>query len=131
MGATTVAVGEFDRDRLMLIADGNRREVLERAMAPLFAKRAELDAIEADIQKRRDEVTAIARDQERVRQNMAVLKGSSTERQLLERYTRQLGTQETRLEQLEGELAGLLERQGRAQRELADLIMAVTVDVSL
>ena len=42
MGATTVAVGEFDRDRLMLIADGNRREVLERAMAPLFAKRAEL-----------------------------------------------------------------------------------------
>ncbi len=131
MGATTVAVGEFNRDRLTLIADGSRREVLERAMAPVFVKRAELDAIEADIQKRGEEVTAIMRDQERVRQNMAVLKGSSTERQLLERYTRQLDAQETRLEQLQGELAQLLERQGRTQRELADLIMAVTVDVTM
>jgi hypothetical protein len=131
VGATTIAVGDFHRDGLMLIADGNRREALERAMAPVFAKRAELDAIEADIQQRREEVNTIARDQDRVRQNMAVLKGSSTERQLLERYTRQLDTQETRLEQLEGELAGLLERQGRTQRELADLIMAVTVDVTM
>ena len=131
VGATTVAVGDFHRDRLMLIADGNRREVLERAMAPIFAKRAELDAIEADIQKRGEEVTAITRDQERVRQNMAVLKGSSTERQLLERYTRQLDTQETRLEQLHGELAQLVERQGRAQSELAALIMAVAVDVTM
>jgi hypothetical protein len=131
MGVTTAAVGEFHRDRLMLIADGSRREVLERAMAPVFAKRAELDAIEADIQQRGEEVTTITRDQERVRQNMAVLKGSSTERQLLERYTRQLDAQETRLEQLEGELAGLLERQGRTQGELADLIMAVTVDVTM
>jgi hypothetical protein len=131
MGVTAVAVGDFHPDRLVLIADGNRREVLERVMAPVFAKRAELDAIEADIQKRREEVSAITRDQERVRQNMAVLKGSSTERQLLERYTRQLDAQETRLEQLEGELAGLLERQERTSRELADLIMAVTVDVTM
>jgi hypothetical protein len=131
MGVTAVAVGDFHPDRLVLIADGNRREVLERVMAPVFAKRAELDAIEADIQKRREEVSAITRDQERVRQNMAVLKGSSTERQLLERCTRQLDAQETRLEQLEGELAGLLERQEGTSRELADLIMAVTVDVTM
>jgi hypothetical protein len=131
MGVTAVAVGDFHPDRLVLIADGNRREVLERVMAPVFAKRAELDAIEADIQRRREEVSAITRDQERVRQNMAVLKGSSTERQLLERYTRQLDAQETRLEQLEGELAGLLERQEGTSRELADLIMAVTVDVTM
>jgi hypothetical protein len=62
---------------------------------------------------------------------MAVLKGSSTERQLMERYTRQLDAQETRLEQLQGELAGLLERQGRARSELAELIMAVAVDVTM
>jgi predicted nucleic acid-binding Zn-ribbon protein len=124
-------VGEFHRDRLMLIADGNRRDVLERAMAPVFAKRAELDAIEGDIQQRQEEVAAITRDQERVRQNMVVLKGSSSERQLLERYTRQLDAQETRLEQLRGELARLLERQERTHRELAELIMSVTVDVTM
>jgi len=56
--AVDVAVGEFQHDRLLLIADGTRREVLERAMAPVFAKRAEL-YIEADIQQRRAEVTAI------------------------------------------------------------------------
>ena len=131
VGATTVALADFQRDTLVVIADGNRRDVLERAMAPVFAKRAELDAIEADIQKRGGEVNTITRDQERVRQNMAVLKGSSTERQLVERYTRQLDAQETRLEQLQGELAQLLERQGRTQSELADLIMAVTVDVTM
>jgi hypothetical protein len=131
VGATTVALADFPRDTLVLAADGTRREVLERAMAPVFAKRAELDAIEADIQKRDEEVTAIARDQDRVRQNMAVLKGSATERQLLERYTRQLDAQETGLERLQAELTQLHERQGRAQSELADLIMAVTVDVSM
>jgi hypothetical protein len=131
VGATTVALADFPRDTLVVIADGTRREVLERAMAPVFAKRAELDAIEGDIQQRREEVAAITRDQERVRQNMAVLKGSSTERQLMERYTRQLDAQETRLEQLQGELAGLLERQGRARSELAELIMAVAVDVTM
>jgi hypothetical protein len=130
--ATTLSVGEFDHNRLTLIAQGgDARIALERALAPVFAKRAELDAIERDIQQRRQEVETIARDQERVRQNMAVLKGSPAERQLLERYTRQLDAQETRLDALKRELEGLTERQERTLRELAELIKAVQVDLPL
>jgi hypothetical protein len=43
------------------------------------------------------ETQSIAADQERVRENMRALRGSSEEKQLLQRYTRQLNQQEDRL----------------------------------
>jgi hypothetical protein len=130
--ATTLSVSEFHHDRLVLVASGgDARVALERAMAPVFAKRAELEAIQRDVQQRVDQIETISRDQDRVRQNMAVLKGSSTERQLLERYTRQLDAQETQLESLKREIAGLEARRAQRERELADLIMAVEIDIPL
>jgi hypothetical protein len=130
-GASSFAVAEFHRDHLMVFTQQSHgRSVLERVMAPIYAKSAELDGIEADLAKRNEETTAIGADQERVRNNMSVLKGSSSERQLLERYTKQLDAQETRLEALKRELAGLNERHARASHELGELIAALSVDVS-
>jgi hypothetical protein len=43
------------------------------------------------------ETQSIAADQERVRENMRALRGSSEEKQLLQRYTRQLNQREDRL----------------------------------
>ena len=89
------------------------------------------DAIEREIEKREEEVAAIARDQARVRDNMAVLKGSSSERQLLQRYTRQLDAQETRLNTLQRELATYTAQRAQAERELAERIAAVRIDLAL
>lgn len=58
------------------------------------------------------------------------MKGSSSERRLVERYTRQLDDQETRLDTLKRERAALAERQARVERERDELIAAVTLDVT-
>jgi hypothetical protein len=130
-GATTYAVTELHRDRLLALAvGGTARAEVERAMAPVFAKSAELDEIEAEVEKRLADVSSIESDQSRIRENMSALKGSSTERRLLERYTRQLDDQETRLDGLKRELATLGERHTRAERELQELIAALSLDVT-
>jgi hypothetical protein len=54
---------------------------------------------------RRQELDAINRDQGRIRENMKTLKGSAEEKDLVQRYTRQLNSQEDRLATLNKETA--------------------------
>jgi uncharacterized protein (DUF3084 family) len=99
-------------------------------MAPVFAKSVEIDGIEDELHKRNEEIDAIGTDQERVRENLAALKRSPNEQRLLERYTRQLESQENRLDTLKREVASLTEQHARAARELAQLIASVSIDVT-
>ena len=71
---------------------------------------------------RQSEIDQIARDQDRVRENMKSLKGSSEERQLLQRYVKQLDDQENRLELLRRELQGSTAERQKAQAELNKFI---------
>ena len=125
-----VAVREFHSDRLTMVAAGETRIAVERALAPLFAKSAEIDGLEDQMRRLNEERETISGDQGRVRQNMAVLKGSSTERQLLERYTRQLDAQETRLEEIRQRLTQLEAEHARAEQELAALIQTLRLDIT-
>lgn len=65
-----------------------------------------------------------------MRENLAALTRSRNEQRLAERYTRQLESQEDRLETLKREVAGFIEQQSRAERELSALIAAVSIDVT-
>jgi len=56
---------------------------------------------------REEEMKKIFDDQERLRENLKALKGSSEEKMLVQRYTQQLNEQETRLEKLRQEKARL------------------------
>ncbi len=129
-GATTITVNDLHRDRLrVMIAGAEARASVEQAMAPIFAKSAELDALETDMQRRTDELAAITADQDRLRENLKALGTSSAERRLLERYARQLEEQENRVEALNRGLAELGARQARAERELGELVAALSFDV--
>ena len=130
-GATTYSINELHRDRLIVMAGaGTARAALESAMAPVFAKSVEIDGIEDELRKRNEEVDTIGTDQERVRENLSALKRSPNEQRLLERYTRQLESQENRLDTLKREIASLTEQGSRAARELAQLIASVSIDVT-
>ena len=96
----------------------------------MFAKSVEIDGIEDELGKRNDEIEAIGTDQERVRENLAALKRSPNEQRLLERYTRQLESQENQLDALKRDVAALNERHARAAKELAALIASVSIDVT-
>jgi hypothetical protein len=70
---------------------------LERALRPVLERRAALTGVQLRLAALTQETQSIAADQERVRENMRALRGSSEEKQLLQRYTRQLNQREDRL----------------------------------
>ena len=61
---------------------------------------------------------------------MKALRGGAEEKQLLQRYTRQLDQQETRLETLQAEMARATAEVERVRKELAALISTVSFDLT-
>jgi hypothetical protein len=130
-GTTTFQVTQLHRDRVrVLVTSTASRDQVERAMAPIFAKSAELDEIEKAWEAAIGEVQQITEDQDRVRENIKALGDSQAERRLLERYTKQLDDQENRVDALRKAQTDYQARQARAERELNDLIAAMTFDVT-
>lgn len=65
-----------------------------------------------------------------MRENMKALKGTSEERELLQRYTRQLNSQEDRLSTLQREIADLQEKQTKASNDLNQMVQSAALDES-
>jgi hypothetical protein len=91
---------------------------LEASLREVLTRKAEVARLAGEAARRQGELDQIARDQERVRENMRSLRGSSEERQLTQRYVRQLNEQETRIETLRKEIADLQTQRAKAQAEL-------------
>jgi hypothetical protein len=111
-----------------LAASGVSADVLQSALGPVLRQRAELAAIDrrlADIEAERARISA---DQQRLRENMKALRGSAEERQLLQRYTRQLDEQEDRLAALQQDSVKAAAERSTASTELSRLIAAVSFD---
>jgi uncharacterized phage infection (PIP) family protein YhgE len=105
----------FVRDKLISPA-------LESQLREVQKRKAGIAGFQSQITLAETEVAAITRDQERVRENMRSLKGSSEEKQLLQRYVKQLSDQETRLEALRQEMSALIGQRQKAQTDLAAFI---------
>jgi hypothetical protein len=90
----------------------------EAALREVIARKAAIAATVQEIGVRQRETNQIGTDQTRVRENMKSLKGSAEEKQLLQRYVKQLNDQETRLDVLRKELEELNARRAKAQDDL-------------
>jgi hypothetical protein len=112
---TDTQVDLFVRDKMISPA-------LEAQLREVQKRKAGIAALQSQITLAETEVAAITRDQERVRENMRSLKGSSEEKQLLQRYVKQLSDQETRLEALRQEMSALIGQRQKAQADLAAFI---------
>jgi hypothetical protein len=130
-GATTIMVGNVDQLFITRLAkSGISAAALERELKPLLDKKAELSAIERRFEALQNEHNAISQDQQRLRENMKALRGSDEERQLLQRYTRQLDQQETRLETLQTDMAGVTPEMVKLRAELGALINSISFDLT-
>jgi hypothetical protein len=130
-GETRIMVGNVDAVLLAQLAkSGISAAGLEQALKPVLDKRAELTGLERRVEALENERNTIGQDQQRLRENMKALRGSAEEKQLLQRYTRQLDQQETRLEALQAESARANADMERVRRELAALIGAVSFDLT-
>jgi hypothetical protein len=130
-GAATIMIGTIDELFLTRFAKaGLPAAALERALKPVLDKKAELSVVERRFQALQSERNAIGGDQQRLRENMKALRGSDEEKQLLQRYTRQLDQQETRLETLQTEMAGVTTEIEKLRAELGVLIGSVSFDLT-
>jgi hypothetical protein len=130
-GESSVTIGNVD-DLLIarLVQSGVPASALEAALRPIINKKAELSALERQLQSIERDRSGIVSDQQRLRENMKALRGSAEEKQLLQRYTRQLDEQETRLEALQQQAAKTSEQIAKARTELAALIAGVSFELS-
>jgi septal ring factor EnvC (AmiA/AmiB activator) len=98
---------------------------LEAQLRDVVARKAEVSRLGVELAARRTEIDQIGKDQERVRENMRALKGSPEERQLLQRYVKQLDEQETRIAALRAEVQTLTGQLDKARADLSQAIEAI------
>ena len=103
---------------------------MQQAFNRILAQKNRIGSIDLQINQRKAEGDQITADQNRIRENMKALKGSSEERSLLQRYTKQLDSQEDRIATLRGEMDGLSKQRDTAQAELGLMIMDVNLEES-
>jgi len=122
-GQTQYAVNNITDDQVaVLVRDRLIDATTEAALRRIIAQKAEIARLDRELAARQGEVESITRDQDRVRENMKSLKGSAEEKQLLQRYVKQLDDQENRLDALRRELQTLTADRTKAQAELTRLI---------
>jgi hypothetical protein len=120
-----------DEQLAVIVKDARTDPALEGALAPIRAQKAEVARLVAIGSARSADIALIAKDQERLRENIRSLKGSTEERELLKRYVSQLNQQEDRLAALTRERDEVNARVLQARAELARLVDALVVDVEI
>jgi hypothetical protein len=104
---------------------------VEQALRRVASTKNNIAALEAEIASRKMQMSSIAEDQQRVRENMKALKGSAEEKALVERYARELNEQEDRVQTLQREMADLRRRREAAQKTLNEMIEGMTLEAKL
>jgi len=113
-----------------LSVENRMTPALQGAFRRVIDQKSVIGNLQAQIASRQQELSSINRDQARIRENMKALKGSAEEKALLQRYTKQLDSQEDRLSTLNKEIADLQQKQAQEQQKLDDMVQQITLDES-
>jgi hypothetical protein len=127
-----VAVSDIAEEQIAIILRGrNVAAGIEPQLRAIAAQSKEVARLAKLVADREAEVERIGEDQERIRENLGALKGSDAEKALVARYTKQLSTQEDRLEVLHKEIEAAEADRAAKQQELSKLVAALSLDVEL
>jgi hypothetical protein len=122
---------DLTQDQLdALVVENHVTPALKDAFHRVLEQKNQIYFVQSDIESRQQELTAINRDQARVRENMKVLKGSAEEKALLLRYTKQLDSQEDRLAALNKEISELEQKKSQEQLKLDAMVQEIALDES-
>jgi hypothetical protein len=126
---TRYELTNLDDDEVALLVEQKRvTPAMQQAFDRILKQREKVDEISSQISERKRESDQIAADQNRIRENIKALKGSSEEKALLQRYVGQLDAQESRLAALRKESSDLSAQENQASAELDHMIIEVNVD---
>ncbi len=130
IGETSVQLTEVtDALVAQISARGIPLEALQKVLRPVLDKKSELAGYERQLRDLSGVQKAIGQDQQRLRENMKALRGSAEEKQLLQRYTRQLDQQEDQLAEISKSLADTSTRIDTARGELSKLVASLSFDI--
>ena len=119
----------LNNDQVVLLTQQGR---ITPAMQDVFHRvldqKNQVSTLASQLQSHQQEVESINKDQARLRENMKALKGSAEEKALLQRYTRQLDSQEDRLSTLTKEISDLQEKHTQAEGQLDRMVQEITLD---
>jgi hypothetical protein len=104
---------------------------VEKVLRRVAGQKNAIAAFDADIAARKAQMSSIAEDQKRVRENMKALKGSSEEKALVERYARELNDQEDRVQSLQHEISDLQQKRDASQKALTEMIEGLGLEATL
>jgi len=129
-GESKVLLSEVDDTLIAGFSQSARPVPLLAALKPLLDKKAEFAKLERELSRLAAEQATIVADQQRLRENMKALRGSTEERALLQRYTTTLNEQESRLESLRQNIAQINAQAEAVRGQLSRLISELTFDIS-
>lgn len=97
----------------------------------MIAQKDAIELLDFTIKGKQSESDEIFKDQSRLRENMKSLRGSAEERDLTQRYTKELGDQENKLETLRHEISELESQRVKAQQSLDAMIEKMAFDITI
>jgi hypothetical protein len=122
-------LSDLDSDKVEVLTQQKRvTPAVQQAFDRVLKQKGKIALISEQLADRKRETDQIAGDQNRIRENMKALKGSSEEKSLIQRYVGQLDSQESRLTALRKEAADLTAQENSEKVELDRMIMEVSAD---
>ena len=104
---------------------------IEAAFRKIVEQKNRIASLDAQLAAIETQQEKIFDDQQRIRENLKSLKGSSEERALTQRYTQQLEDQETQLQKLQTQTTDLQSQRDKAQEALDAMIENLDLDATL
>ena len=120
-----------DDEIAFFVSQNSINAEVEKVLRRVVGQKNSIAVFDADIAARKAQVSGIAEDQKRVRENMKALKGSAEEKALLERYARELNDQEDRVQSLQHEISDLQQKRDAAQKALTEMIEGLELEATL
>jgi predicted RNase H-like nuclease (RuvC/YqgF family) len=129
---TTYQLSDLNDDQIALFVRQKTISMdMQQALSRITAQKAIVAKLEEEMGNRQKDIERIVDDQGRLRENMKALRGSVEEKALLQRYTRQLDEQETRLDALRKKIEETEAQRDKANELLEKMIDDLQLEVTL
>jgi hypothetical protein len=129
---TTYQLSDLNDDQIALFV--RQRTItpeMQQALAKITTQKAVVAKLEGEMDIHQKDIERIVDDQGRLRENMKALHGSAEEKALLQRYTRQLDEQETRLDALRKKIQDTEIQRDQANSTLEKMIDDLQIEATL
>ena len=129
---TQYSVSAITEDQIgLFLVQKSVNPEIEKALRAIIAQKKAVADLDTVLKEQQETIERIFSDQGRLRENMKALKGSTEEKALLQRYTRQLDEEETQLDVIRKKKLKTEASQKLANGVFQNMVQELQMDVTL